>query len=782
MPPTADWSNKYFTKVVTKLATETGKAEEKYQCVLCALGRVQKHVEENATRRARGDDAPHFDFNIFEGEGNFASAAPEKFRRHLLTKHSIIDPTFQTGGDAEKKSAEVVKKFHAECIEMHKRFPDWTFGANMVQTQLAEAARRQQLKREAMPPLQRLCLMFCENYFSFMSIDRPQTQLFIKEHIEGLRDVPLDRKKLKQHIVLESSKLLKSVLSRMSAGACPTPATLTVDIASTRKHRAWLRFMGVALAVRGSPPVVLCLLTDDLVVKTALQRRGVNIRDDEDEFDDDALNDIPENEDEEIHLTGDACRALLNNKIVALEKVHNFRVIAVTTDNGSNMTKMADEQDGLFSVRCACHTFQLIARRLIREHVEVWNACVEFKKRCEQCGKQVMSHWPLLDKCTTRWNGELTFLKAAHFITTSPELAASLVTIEKMSRHVVHQLADNLLPSLERLRQATLLCEKNKSDMLSLLEAIAICDYNSLCVDAGVRNEMLNDHIVGKLVTPVLVFVAYFCPGYRQRDVGGFADIQNLIGSWIKSKPVFAKLAACAGVGIAQVEAEFAKYNTINIPPSDTFSRRNFDDNIAKMRNETTPITCVPALAALVEMASRTLPSESNLESCFSRAGVFLPPRRANLAPSTLEAQLIVNVAVGVTAALDAQARDAAIHVEPQANAAAAVAAAAVAAAPAVAADAADDALPRKMAAAVLLVLKYAGHRTEDWRRQQRNEQKCVACGAALTNRARHPTRAFNVECSMCHRLAASDCLNFVQQPQNFVCANCALSPTSPWW
>lgn len=670
---------------------------------------------------------------------------------------------------------------------MHKMVPQWVYGSAAIATAVAAATARTVMKRKALPPLERIVLMWCENYWSFMSIERPNTKAMFEEHASLISAQVPNRKQLSVMVKDYSSHMLDRLLHKIAASnhcALPVPVMLSVDVASTRgAQRCFVRYFGVALAARGFPPVMLCLLTDDAVVRSALAAVNADVENvDDDEIDEDALAEAP---DEQVHLSADVCRAKLNALIAHVE-TKKLRVVAVTTDNGSNMKKMADEQDGIFSVRCACHCFQLIAKAVLADpvHKADYDACVAFKTRCmaDNAASRAVRHvWPLLEKTTTRWNGELKFLRAG--VEVFNKYAAPLTGVDKPHTSVIRRLEETLLPALTRLESATLICEGNRADMLSVIEALAVIDFAKLPVDPGTRDSLQTTHVGEKMVTPALVFTAFFCAGYAQREVDHFVGVRSMIKTWLQSKQVFLKLAQCAGVSQNVVVAEFDKYCKLNHPARDSFSRKDFEQHIEEIEDEGTPLRYMPALAAIVKAVASTLPSEANLESLFSRLGVFLPQRRANVLPTTLEAQLIVNVAASCDAAIDEALREDVVMVAEDAAADAAPGAAAVAlpAQAPIGEDAPDAALGKRMAKMVIYILKRAATRYTEWRTQQRNEDKCKACGTLLTNKTKHRS-ADVVECTNCHRKAGADCLNIVGADGTYICETGLTSPTSSWW
>lgn len=93
MGKTQSWSTKYFPLVVVQKATQTARAVERYQCLICALKKLQDHLAAHPRRRGHDDDetAP-FDFNAWLGDGCYSQQAPDKFRNHMESVHHVVDP------------------------------------------------------------------------------------------------------------------------------------------------------------------------------------------------------------------------------------------------------------------------------------------------------------------------------------------------------------------------------------------------------------------------------------------------------------------------------------------------------------------------------------------------------------------------------------------------------------------------------------------------------------------------------------------------------------------
>ena len=368
------WSADFFDYVIVKPARNNAVAVRKHQCMVCALKRLMDFSAANGERRARGEEDVVYEPHVWDSDGCFLTRNADKMERHLENMHSLCNPATPEGAHGTE-SARIVTDFKQNC-RRNDKVHGWSFKSADVAQQLNVVAFRQAAQKAAMPPLQRLCLMFAGSYYSFMSIDREQTRLFFAEHVPAINPLP-DRRALSLLMKKHASALLDKALTLLatSNGGRPVPVYLTIDVASTRtnKRRQYARYWGVALSARGFPPLLIKLLSDNAVVARALQNRGVEMEDGQDELDDDAVEAL---HDEAIHLDADSCRAALNALIVELESrfepavagaVINvdenrvaspgFRVVGVTTDNGSNMRKMADDQNGIFALRCACHTF-----------------------------------------------------------------------------------------------------------------------------------------------------------------------------------------------------------------------------------------------------------------------------------------------------------------------------------------------------------------------------------------------------------------------------------------
>jgi len=368
------------------------------------------------------------------------------------------------------------------------------------------------------------------------------------------------------------------------------------------------------------------------------------------------------------HLTAEHMQAHVRATIDELATQHRIFVLAICTDNASNMTSMIAKL-GIFDARCGCHGIQLIARALMADKEgipEIYDALVAARKFVDAVKKLPTAQIAvqLLSSCAhigpeTRWDSELQMIEcvlAAHdrrlyqsFGSAAPRTGSATGRAPKADTVVEPASGESLknmrtaIAVLMPFRVATKIVERDDATQLDLVRAIGILDLGDHVDYPHLDWTGVNKCVQARIVCAPLVVTAFFC---RTVEVT-FAKLEVII-AFIKSVILCAhSKMLCERVLGVDALAVARQFGTYVVAMSSTFSPKRaaaaqyetsvaeFDDNLARMRES----DCA-ALAAWVREISRITASEASCERVFRDQKLTVGKTQKQLLASNVEARL----------------------------------------------------------------------------------------------------------------------------------------------
>ena len=518
-------------------------------------------------------------------------------------------------------------------------------------------------------------------------------------------------------------------------------------------------------------------------------------------------------------------------------------VVAITTDNGSNLTGAAD-RCGAFSHRCACHGMQLVIKiaiaglPLLAQTLDTVLAWVKVLAIDTTSSRRIAL--PVV----TRWLCDLNMLEEVlklHLDCRSRQEIAvgSTQLLPQITTLQIEQCVTLLTP----FQIATRLCEGDDANLLQVIDALCIVGFgvsDDLCLGGShpTRNLLQDMHlkIRDRMLTPALVIIAYFSPRVRVQQVGNdeFREVAETVLKWITTTQVAdrmmkhinsrfpnasltcAKMAALFSAHQLQWPAHSPNKNCTELTTSD----------IAAEFNHMSTHTAFWQLGRFLEMVLQIAASEASVERSFSRLKIVAPKRRYSMLPSTTSALLRASgfVKSEELRKLQAQTRQQqALQPQQQQQQQQVRTAAAVEVAAPIQQQQQQQQVRAEVAAPIqqqrhrdvlptlTAIVKYAGEKLLELKqaanaaaaagdvggRRRKKEHVNAKCGCIKPNnlgtckrsfRRADTVQDFKIICKQCKQWKCSVCVNNDRlylgsgTLANYVCGKCSAYPRETWW
>jgi len=568
--------------------------EKKHTCIVCLseLNTAERKVKElkakmNPGRRDRDANWPQ-DFDDDDADLKTQLAAAEARVDEL--KRKLFTQTIFSGG----RIVEHAKNVHAIADENVAK-------NNVHINKLLEQKRGTMTIAErlsmsgANSAFRSFMFFWAEECMSFRCVEHDAMKAFL-----ALVRLPDQGKQLpKTAIAMRRASLdtAQELVAEQLVGCEGRIGTLSVDGGTVHT-----RYLAVVLHIRGKPPVVVAL-TPDFVA---------------DEH-------WADNVDQQPHLTIEVIVDTLRKIIEGLFADFSIRVAGIVSDNAQNLVSSI-KKIGVFSIRCGCHGFQLLVHTMMGQDQSLRaadNLAVQFKDR-----ETTVS---IPDPGATRWDGILTrMICVVKHSRTSPTVTRALNRTETA-------LLESAIDKLTPFRRATKLVQGTHSNLLDLLEAIAVIKDSVVATDV-VRDKFIERVLFAPLLLLALTFRAHTKPVPLVTDVA-MMTIRTAVSSLI-----------CGSVKrVEEVAEQLMGWMTAPLSKTDKVS-----ELVAARDGGGSRAQLTWYMAQLEGMP----PSEAECERVFSKVKKLVPVERKGLEAEAVQAQLIISMSAKVSTADDATAID----------------------------------------------------------------------------------------------------------------------------
>lgn len=408
---------------------------------------------------------------------------------------------------------------------------------------------------------ERQVAFFAEALLPFLAVEGAHYRAHARPPIRS-------RKTLSEKTVQFAERLLDAALEQLRG------ATVTLAIDS---GTVWNRYLLVMLCANGVSPLPLSCVADDEI--------GGRLT----------------TEAMQTHMLG----------LMARLKRFDIGVVGYTSDNAPNM--VAVRLPGVWRVRCAAHSIQLV----VRDVTSTCPAAVAVLQECESLRKGLGVAAP----CETRWNSQLRMARAIH---------------AKQERQPGELW--EFIRFFSQFERATRVVEGDTANLLSLFKAVAIvdaaCEMDSVfaaCAKAAwaARRSRLFE-------SPLLTVVAFLAPNVRIRSRLAYQRALSAL-----QEPAAKSIVARSACGPCTEEHSLtSEINKFTLSPPTALQG---DVTTASYKGWWVERAArFPRLAALVGAVLDISPSEASVERGFSKLKLCVPSIRFRLTPEIAAAQVAV--------------------------------------------------------------------------------------------------------------------------------------------
>jgi hypothetical protein len=365
-------------------------------------------------------------------------------------------------------------------------------------------------------------------------------------------------------------------------------------------------------------------------------------------------------------------------RINAELKVATINLIAVCTDNASNMTKFVSimkEELGIIGLGCMCHGIALMLKDAV-DQIPLWKEYVE-----RACLLRVTfntkfasgSDRPFREANDTRWNSKARLLRdvVKHYPRVSKDFA---VGVEMMFTTEDLKFCETLCKQLEGVETATKICESDKSTLLDAIPALQLLmevEPHSVNRLDGIGAHLFEDALIKRcenlmLLCEPLIALIFFFPTFNRdslkkprnnnnnnnatvqqqlADQNGadFIDLKQFVLQILTGEKML-KLAGLSLADKADVEKEMLEF--LHRDPQRVY--KTMDYSVKRYVEYFEKVMCkYPKIQKILLLFSQVLINEAGCERIFSIFGHAVNRRRMRMNPATcfnlLQTLLMIN-------------------------------------------------------------------------------------------------------------------------------------------
>lgn len=201
---------------------------------------------------------------------------------------------------------------------------------------------------------------------------------------------------------------------------------------------------------------------------------------------------------------------------------------SVVTDNAANVVGMA-ESVGRWPVRCACHGLQLMVSHVEGLHKTTYDTV---KLWYTNSGLKDHEGFNVRAPQDPKWGTRFQFLESVTALLTANGEPGGKKFPDGTPRCAVRVATLNAtLADLSPFLAATRHCERDASDTISIIEAVAMILPVLNAVNDGVA-EAIKEEIVKNLISPPLIIVCILLPTFNVAD-DAVVRIKALVQQWL---------------------------------------------------------------------------------------------------------------------------------------------------------------------------------------------------------------------------------------------------------